>query len=166
MSSLIAILSDTHNNLDNLNAALETLRNEGIQTIIHCGDLTSPETAYHFHGFRVIHVIGNGDELSGEIRRILLELNPENFSGSVFEGTIEGVRLAALHGHVPGSINELVAAKDFQYVFHGHTHKRRHEKVGDCTVINPGALGGLKRQSRSFAILDLQTGEITIKEVL
>jgi hypothetical protein len=44
-------------------------------------------------GFRVIHTVGNGDYLSGEIRNRLLELNPENYSGMVFTGEIDGERI-------------------------------------------------------------------------
>jgi putative phosphoesterase len=87
----IGILSDTHNNLTNLQAALNAFRAESIHTLIHCGDLTAPETAASLGGFRVIHVLGNGDYLSGEIHRILLELNPLNSSGLSFNGEIDGI---------------------------------------------------------------------------
>lgn len=158
MSPSIAIISDTHDNLPNLNYALNILHDEGIDTVIHCGDMTSPDTAYHFYGFRVIHTTGNGDHANGEIRRILMELNSENFSGPVFEGNIYGFDMAAVHGHVPGSIHGLAASKKYQYVLHGHTHRRKEEKLDNCTIINPGALGGAKREMRSFSILNLLTG--------
>jgi predicted phosphodiesterase len=37
--------------------------------------------------------------------------------------------------------------------------------IGRARVINPGALGGRRRQSRSFCILDLTTGEIRFVEL-
>lgn len=165
MSSTIAILSDTHDNLANLNLALDILRQEDIQTIIHCGDLTNPDTAWHFYDFRVIHTTGNGDQFSGEIRNILQEMNPGNFSGPVHEGEIDGIRFAATHGHILGKAESLARSGQFKYVFHGHTHRRRQEMIGDCMVINPGALGGLKPESRSFALLDLSTNRLTIREL-
>ncbi|MCC6146357.1 MAG: YfcE family phosphodiesterase [Anaerolineaceae bacterium] len=166
MSPTIAILSDTHDNLSNLNKALEFLRAQSIDTIVHCGDLTSAETAWHFHGFRVIHAIGNGDQPYGEIQKTLLEMNANNFSGSVFEGEIEGVRLAVTHGHAPRTLTALTSSGKFRYIFHGHTHRRRQETIGGSTVINPGALGGLKRESRSFALLDLSTDSLAFQEIL
>ena len=36
----IGVISDTHNNLSNMIFGLNTFREEGIDTIIHCGDLT------------------------------------------------------------------------------------------------------------------------------
>lgn len=165
MSSTIAILSDTHDNLAKLKLALEVLRQENIQTIIHCGDLTNPDTAWHFHGFKVIHATGNGDQLSDEIRQILAEIDANSFSGSVYEGAIEGISVAVTHGHIFGKVESLAGSGQYKYVFHGHTHRRRQELIGDCMVINPGALGGLKRESRSFAMLDLSTNRLTIKEL-
>ena len=41
----------------------------------------------------------------------------------------------------------------------GHTHRRRDQTIGRTRVINPGALGGVRWQRRSFCILDLATGE-------
>ena len=35
----IGIISDTHDDLTNLETALEILRAEGVATVLHCGDL-------------------------------------------------------------------------------------------------------------------------------
>jgi hypothetical protein len=34
------------------------------------------------------------------------------------------------------------------------------KRIGRTRVINPGSLGGLKKQSRSVALLDLETDEL------
>jgi len=39
----IGVMSDTHDNLSNLISAVDTFRRLGIDTVIHCGDLNSPE---------------------------------------------------------------------------------------------------------------------------
>jgi predicted phosphodiesterase len=39
------------------------------------------------------------------------------------------------------------------------------KRIGKTRVINPGALGGLKKQSRSVALLDLETDQL-IFEIL
>ena len=39
----IGVMSDTHDNLSNTTTVLNTYRERGITTIVHCGDLTSPE---------------------------------------------------------------------------------------------------------------------------
>lgn len=40
----IGLLSDTHNSHDNTRAALDVFRARGVTRLIHCGDVTSPET--------------------------------------------------------------------------------------------------------------------------
>jgi len=40
-------------------------------------------------------------------------------------------------------------------VIHGHSHLHRDERLGATRVINPGALGGLRREPRSVAVLDV-----------
>ena len=153
----IGILSDTHNNLTNLQAALKLFEQHGIETLIHCGDFTGVEAAQAMSGFRVIAAFGNGDAASGEIRQALLGQNPENYAGLMYNGQIDGVRIAVTHGHLPGRVEELVHSGQFDYVFKGHSHRRIEEQVGFTRLINPGALGGLHIEERSICLLDLET---------
>lgn len=154
----IGILSDSHNNLTNLQAALRVFRQENVGHLIHCGDLTSAETAAAMGEFQIIHSLGNGDYASAEIRQALMNLNPRNFSGLVYTGDIDGFSIAVTHGHLPGMIHELTGSGLYRYVFYGHSHRRRDELNGTTRLINPGALGGLKAEDRSACILDLATG--------
>ncbi len=155
----IGLFSDTHNRLPHLQAALTIFHAESITTLFHCGDLSTPETAASLGGFRVIHVTGNSDYLSGEIRRVLLDLNPLSSSGSQFIGLIDGVSIAATHGDKHPKPEELASSGRYQYVFCGHSHRRRNELVGSTLILNPGALGGRKPEDRSACILDLATGQ-------
>jgi uncharacterized protein len=155
----IGILSDTHNNLTNLQTALIFFRRENVDLLIHCGDISSPETAAALGEFRVIHVTGNNDYASGAIHEVLLGLNSQNYSASSFKGEIGGVKIAVIHGHQPGSVQEFVATGEFAYVFTGHSHQRRDTQIGPTRVINPGSLGGLKPEKRSIYILDLDHRE-------
>lgn len=156
----IGVLSDTHNDAVNLCAALEIFRQRGVQTLIHCGDVTTLATLEWMAGFRVYYVYGNGDHTSGELRDMLLRYDPAGYGGLIFEGRIEGVRVAATHGHLPGSVDLLARSGKFDYVFHGHTHRRRDERIGRARVINPGALGGLRHEQRSCCLVDLEAGEV------
>jgi uncharacterized protein len=155
----IGLLSDTHNNLANLQIALERFRKEGIQTLIHCGDLTDIEVARALVGFRVICLLGNGDVASGEIRQVLMEQNPDNYVGLVYRGEIGNARIAATHGHLPGQIDELLRSGDHDYIFKGHSHMHEDERIGSTRLINPGALGGLRREDRHICLLDLDTDQ-------
>ncbi|MEA3326547.1 MAG: YfcE family phosphodiesterase [Chloroflexota bacterium] len=156
----IGVMSDTHDNLSNLISALGTFRRLGIDTVIHCGDLTSLEMVSHFEGFRVIYIIGNMDVTNGAIVKRFKKLNEENFAGVVFKGKVGGVQIAATHSHIKGMVASLVRQNHYQWIFHGHTHEKRDEMIRGTRIVNPGALGGMGREPRSFCVVDLDTENI------
>ncbi len=161
----LGILSDTHNNQDNLKRALELFRVEDVNTLIHCGDMTTPETATLMGGFRVIHVTGNMDGSSSALRRTLLALNPDSSSAPGFSGQLDSIWVAASHGHMPERLDVYLRDGRYAYLFHGHTHRRRDDQIGQTRVINPGALGGLRPESRSICIVELADGDVRFVEV-
>lgn len=154
----IGIISDTHNRTQALSLALEVLRREGIDTLFHCGDVTTLETARLMAGFTVHYVFGNGDSDAHEIRQMLQDSNIDSTGGLVFSGELNGVKIATTHGHLAGKVQALVRSGEYDYVFHGHTHIQKDEWRGRTRIINPGALGGLRNDGRNLCILDLQTG--------
>jgi putative phosphoesterase len=157
---LLGVLSDTHNNILNLRKALEIFQQRGVRTLIHCGDVTTLETLEWLVEFRVIYVFGNGDRTSGELRDMLLRYDPTNYGGLGFGGEIGGVSIAATHGHLSGAVDTLARSGKYDYVFHGHSHRRSDERVGRARVINPGALGGVHREQRSCCLAHLDSGDI------
>jgi uncharacterized protein len=161
----IGLLSDTHNSMANLRAAVEQFRKEKIETIFHLGDLTSLEVCQQLVEFRVICTFGNGDWDANEIQKNLLFYRAENFGGLIFRGEIDGIKIAATHGHMEGVVEDLAQSGDFTYVFHGHSHRRRDERIRITRIINPGALGGLHVETRSCAILDLDMDHLDIKTI-
>jgi len=156
----IGVMSDTHDNLSNTISVLNTYRERGIDTIVHCGDLTSPEMVAHFEGFRVILTIGNMDHTTGAVKKRLGKMRDDNFAGMVFKGKLGGVFIAATHSHLDGKILEMVREKKYKWIFHGHTHEKRDEVVQGVRIVNPGALGGLGREPRTFCIVDLDAGDV------
>jgi len=155
----IAVISDTHNHHANLIKALELIESENIQTIIHCGDVTTAETAALLDGYQVILSYGNGDFASGEIRETLEKLNPASFAGLVYHGKIDSLRIAVIHGHHYSQLQNLIHSQQFDVIFTGHTHRHGESRHGITRIINPGAIGGLRKEERSFFILDTLTRE-------
>jgi uncharacterized protein len=151
----IGVLSDTHDQLSNTLMVLEICRKRGIKTLIHCGDLTGLDMVPFFEGFRVIYTMGNMDFVTGAIKKRFEKQGEDNFVGMVFKGELNGVLVAATHSHFEGKVMELVSHQRYQWIFHGHTHQRRDEVIRGARIINPGALGGLGKESRSFCIVDL-----------
>lgn len=161
----IGVFSDTHDNLDNMRTVLEDYRSQDIEQLIHCGDMVSADTARLLDGFLVIYVDGNMDQAAEEIYRTLRDLNPKNVSLPTYEGELNGTALAVTHGDDEQELERLIQDGGFDYVFHGHTHRRRDERIGSTRVFNPGALGGLKFESWSYSVVDLDSGEIELIEL-
>jgi putative phosphoesterase len=154
------VLSDSHDDLANLEIALADYRRRGISQLIHCGDLIGAATARLLAGFELIYVDGNMDREAAEIYRTLRELDPHNIALPTFEGEIAGVSIAVTHGDDPGELARVIRSGIHRFVFTGHTHRRRDETIGSTRVFNPGALGGLQFESRSYSVVDLASGEI------
>jgi putative phosphoesterase len=154
------VLSDSHDDLVNLETALADYRRRGISQLIHCGDLIGAATARLLAGFELIYVDGNMDREAAEIYRTLRELDPHNIALPTFEGEIAGVSIAVTHGDDPGELARVIRSGIHRFVFTGHTHRRRDETIGSTRVFNPGALGGLQFESRSYSVVDLASGEI------
>lgn len=161
----IGILSDTHNNLGNLKRALEVFEGEGITTLIFLGDLTRADLVEAMRGFTVHYLIGNMEQDPGAIQANLKAINADNTAGLTYMGEYDGVRIAATHGHHEAKLEAFIQSGDYAFVFHGHTHKRRDETIGETRVINPGALGGMRRGHRSVCMVDTEKREVAFVKI-
>ena len=137
----IAILSDIHDHVWNLAAALQSVQDHDV--MICCGDMCSPfivsQMAKSFTG--PIHIVfGNND---GDLFRITLQAKGYahvKLHGSFFQGEFGGVRLAA--NHYSNIARALVNSPDFDVICFGHNHSYQIETIGNTLVINPGTLMG------------------------
>lgn len=161
----IGVLSDTHNHQSNIHEALAIFENHKPDILIFCGDATTVASIEWFCEYPIIYTFGNGDFATGEIKSFLQAYNQGNFAGYVFNGEVGGKKIGVTHGHLKNYYDEMISNGKIDYLFSGHTHVRMDKRIGRTRVINPGALGGTRKQSRSVAILDLDTDEL-IFEIL
>lgn len=155
----IAIISDTHNNLHNIQAARRIILTENVEMIIQCGDLTEADVLDYFGDFRLYCAFGNGD-FGMEVEERIHSLNPENQAADDLDLLLESKKVFVSHGHRLSNLKKAIESGEYDYVFHGHSHRFEDEMAGETRVINPGALGGKKVEDRSFVILDLENGEL------
>jgi putative phosphoesterase len=152
----IGILSDTHNHQHNTQRALAVLRERGVDTVIHCGDITTPEIVELFAGFDVRLVFGNMDTNRNDLIDAARWIGamPPQYSREI---EVAGKLIAACHGNDHGLLYRLMIGGKYSYVCHGHTHERRNEfrSAYSVRLINPGALGGSQPQTRSICLLDV-----------
>ncbi len=161
----IGILSDTHNHADNTRAALDTLREHGVAHLVHCGDITTPDMILLFGGWRVTFVLGNMDSGWVELGEAALAIGATRPRLS-HELEIEGQVIGVTHGADRGLLLRMTMSGRYAYLCRGHTHLRQDEynSAYGVRLINPGALGGSKPQTRSVAVLDLPGGNLTFIE--
>jgi uncharacterized protein len=168
----IAILSDIHDNVWKLAAALD--RAAGADAMICCGDLCSPFIIHQLgRGFAgPIHVVfGNND---GDLFRITANARryPQiQIHGELFQGEFEGHRVAA--NHYDGIGRTLAASSRFDVVCYGHNHVFEIARIGATLGINPGPIMGATFAAdgtrtdvpSTFVIWDTVTGETAREEV-
>jgi len=157
----IGLLSDTHNHKTNLKKALDIFQGEDIKRLFHCGDLTKPSMVKFFRDFQVVYVFGNVDDSREEIAAEWKGLDKGNWCGERYTEQLEECQIVMTHGNVEGEISSLILSGHYKYIFHGHTHHKRDERVGNVRVINPGTTGKpLHGDGCSVCILDITSGEV------
>jgi hypothetical protein len=174
---LLAIISDTHDNLAILEKAAEWMNKNGIKQIIHCGDICAEQTlkdlSQLFKG--KIHVVfGNvdGDVFAVAHNRFATtnktglkdyykKKTPNvTLYGEIGELKINDLKIAFVHQ--PKIARALALSGKYNLVFYGHTHKPWEEKVRDCRLINPGNLSNMLYKA-TFAVYDTKTGKLELK---
>jgi len=161
---LIAILSDSHDNIWKLDCALALMSD--VDVLIHCGDLCSPfvvKKLGEVFDRRPVHIVwGNND---GDVRlicQIASQYEKMFLHGALAQLEIDCVRIAV--NHYPEIAWGLAASGAFDLVCYGHDHTVHHSLVGDCLLLNPGELMGMYGQS-SYALYDTDSREAEIIEV-
>jgi len=161
----IAILSDSHDNVANLDKIIAWLNKEGIKIMIHAGDVAAPGVlkkviAPQFLG--QIHLIfGNvGDrEL---LEKVAGEFSNVKYYGDQGEIEVGGQKIAFVH--FPDVVEDLAHEGRFDVVISGHNHQAEIKKFLNTLMINPGTSGGLFAPA-TFAVYDTETREGEIKNI-
>ena len=162
---LVAIISDSHDNLATLAKFLDFAQKNRIGAVIHCGDVAQSETmaymAKRFDG-RIYVCEGNMD-YDHELEYAAAKF-PDRISYFKDFGTamIDGVNIGFCH-RKETAISKC-ETRTFDFVFYGHTHKPWLEKINGCLLANPGNLSGTFYKA-TFAVLDTATKKLDLKIV-
>ena len=156
----IAILSDIHDNLWNLSAALD--RVAAADVLLCCGDLCSPFVMDLLAKFpREVHIVfGNND---ADLFRITKKSTDRvRVHGEYFEAELGGRRVAM--NHFDYLARPIAASGLYDVVCYGHNHRFRVERLEKTLLVNPGPVMGAafytgewKDVPATFVIYDSQT---------
>ena len=156
----IAIISDIHDNLINLEKCLDWCRINKTKAMICCGDVTNSETikylSKNFSG--EIHLVKGNVELYSEA-----EL--EKYKNITYYGKVGRFKVGSKTAgacHEPFYIEDVIKKGRCDIIFYGHTHRPWEEKRQGVKAINPGTLGGMFQKS-TFATWNTKDDEIELK---
>lgn len=141
--SRIAVLSDSHDNIWNLDKALAQVREARADILLHCGDFVAPfiipQLAEGFSG--PIHgVFGNNDGDPFLLGQQARNWDRVTLHGQLAELQVDGVRIAM--NHYPEIARPLAESGRYDLVCYGHNHLQNWERIGTCQLINPGEVMG------------------------
>jgi hypothetical protein len=160
----IAVLSDSHDNIWKLAAAMPHLA--AADAVIHCGDLCSPFMVRRLgDGLKgkPLHIVwGNNDGDTFLISRNAAEYPSIVLHGELAEFDLGGLRVAV--NHYPGIARGLAHSGEYDLVCYGHDHTRHEEWIGNCLLLNPGELMGMNGSS-TIALVDGATCGVETIEI-
>jgi putative phosphoesterase len=169
----IAVLSDIHDNVWKLAAALDAVR-DTTEAMLCCGDLCSPFIVHQIgRGYpHPVHVVfGNNDGDLFRITAIAAKYSHLRLHGEMFTGEFGGRKFAM--NHFDAIARPLAASGLYDVVCFGHNHTHEIARVGATLAINPGSImgaafhaDGTRRESPStFLVYDTGSGEVESFEV-
>lgn len=143
----IAIVSDIHDHVWNLERALPSL--QASEAVLCCGDLCSPFVLAQLASAvqAPIHVVfGNNDGDEFRLTRIAEGFDHVTLHGSYFRGAVAGLRVAM--SHYP-EIARALDPEGLDLVAYGHDHRFHVGRLGSAWLVNPGPLMGFDPAERS-----------------
>lgn len=153
----LGIVSDTHGHVANAQQAVEILRNEGVEAVIHCGDIGSVEIVPLFGEWPTHFVFGNVDGNEQQLHAAIAEAG-QTCHGRFGSLELEGRRIAFLHSDDDRRFRQTIANDGWDLICYGHTHVARlHDEFGPV-VLNPGAL--YRANPHSLAIVELPSLDV------
>jgi putative phosphoesterase len=161
----IGLLSDSHGRAGTTRAAMQRLLAEGVDRVLHLGDVGSVE---------VIDALVEQVDAAGELRPPVhvvfgncdwdaeaLGRYAESLGIAVDHpvGRLEadGATVVYQHGHQESAMEQALA-EGVAYLCHGHTHRPRDERAGATRLVNPGAL--FRAAKYTVAVLDTARGTV------
>ncbi len=145
---LIGVISDTHDRLPMIDAAMALFAQRRVEAVIHPGDFIAPFAARRLLAYDgPIHATyGNNDGERAGIKAIL----PQVVDGPLFV-ELDG-RSILVHHFIDWCRLEDIARAAI--VITGHTHEVVNRLEGDKLLLNPGECCGWVTGKCSVAILD------------
>ena len=167
----VCILSDSHDHIALIDAAVGDAKAAGAEAILHCGDLVAASTLHCLEKYGLpVHII-HGNNTGDLYALTRLAHKP---GGVVrFHGMDAGIELAGKRVflvHYPHYAHAMAATGDWDLVCCGHSHKveiaeQKNCKGGITHLVNPGTVGGVGQAPATWVFGDLESMQFELHEV-
>jgi uncharacterized protein len=169
---IIGVMSDTHDDVNSVDASFELFRENNIDLLIHCGDWKSESTYCYIinkaykNNIPLYGVLGNRDSFDC----IEFNFSPQvKIEKEFLEFDVDGVLYGVYHGHQKNFLKKCIDCQKYKAIFTGHTHAPELKMVGEITVINPGSTTFSIPRQRDFigtiALYNTKENNVTILEL-
>ena len=143
----IGIISDSHDDVDNVNKAISIFEQNNVNTVIHAGDIISPPIVNEFKkltdaGVKIFGIFGNNDGERKGLENAFAYINGKLLGD---EGKIEIDRLkfCIYHGQDLKKKEKIINSQKFDVFIYGHSHTKDStvvkNKKRETIVLNPGS---------------------------
>ena len=156
----IGVVSDTHNNLKNIETIITLFNSQDISLVVHTGDIANAVALNKFSELKasLIGVYGNNDRTEIGLDEISYK-NGFNFQKPPKVLSIEDREIAIFHEPEPID-NFLLENRNIDIVLHGHTHRYRNEDINGVKFFNPGECAGSQKGKNAIGIVEIDSLEI------
>lgn len=161
----IGLISDSHDHVDNVDKAIALFRAQGVEMVIHAGDIVSPPVIKRFDGsgLKLVGVFGNNDGEKLGLAKAFDKVGGE-LHGDFADVEAGGLRFGVYHGTHPDLLASIIASGTYDVVVSGHTHKSVNREEGGTLVLNPGSAHGFRRPG-TVMLFDATTRRAELAEL-
>lgn len=158
----IALMSDVHDQLNNLQSALQKASKLGCCHLLFMGDFVLPQTLQFLLDkwpLPLDYVLGNNEYEQAPFDTLSQTRENVRFHG--YYGTIRLHHRHLFFTHIPHEALSRGLHAGFDAIFYGHTHAAIAYKTDDNTlIVNPGEIAG-RRGTPGFAVYDTTHHDVT-----
>ena len=151
----IGVVSDTHNNLKNIEIIINIFNDEKVPLVIHTGDISNANTLEKFSKLnsKLIGVYGNNDRNETGLKEVA---EKNNFQFQEPPRRLSLLDREIVIFHEPENIDKFLSANPLiNVVLYGHTHRYENITKNGVLYFNPGESAGMQKGSNAIGILDL-----------
>jgi hypothetical protein len=167
----VCIVSDSHDHIPLLDAAVAEAKSLGAEAVLHCGDVVAPSTLQCLEKHRLpVHVIHGNN--TGDLYTLgRLASRPDNVIH--YHGMDAGIELGDRRiflVHYPHYARAMAMTGDWDLVCCGHSHRTRLDRIpnvkGSTTLlVNPGTVGGVGGAPATYILGDLGNMAFDVREL-